>query len=170
MTVRDLFTAASKLLLRAGWAPILVLIIHKVVAGTPWRQALDFWMHFSGGLAIAYFLYRAIQAFPRILRTASRFGDYLFAFALAAVVGLFWEFAELASDHFLHTHIQISIWETMRDLIADCTGATVALTLIVIAGRIAGARPSTPAAPSTPSSTPETLARNPGAGSPSIHR
>jgi hypothetical protein len=53
----------------------------------------------------------------------------LFSFALACTIGVFWEFAELASDVFRGTHIQQSIHETMRDLIADACGATLTLIL-----------------------------------------
>ena len=61
-------------------------------------------------------------------------GRLLFSYALACTVGVFWEFGELASDVFLHTHIQISIRETMSDLIADATGGASSLTLIFLTG------------------------------------
>lgn len=136
MSFRVFLSTCVSLVLRCGWAPVLVLILHAIVAKTPWRGPLDFWMHFSGGMAIAYFLFYAIQAFPQVLRTASVLGDYLFAFSLAAVVGLFWEFGELASDVFLDTEIQKSVLETLRDLIADVTGATLALCLVFLARRL----------------------------------
>ena len=78
-------------------------IIHAVVARTPYRKPLDFWMHFSGGMAIAYFWFHALACFARWLGTPTPAGRYLFSFALACTVGLFWEFAELASDAFLAT-------------------------------------------------------------------
>jgi uncharacterized membrane protein YjdF len=96
-------------------------------------------MHFSGGMAIAYFLYRGMGAFPEFLRVASGWGNYLFAFALATVVGVFWEFAELASDVFLGSTIQKSVHETMRDLIADVLGALLALGILAFC-RWVGAR------------------------------
>jgi hypothetical protein len=39
---------------------------------------------------------------------------------------------ELASDVFYHTHIQHSVHETMRDLIADATGALTTLTGVFV--------------------------------------
>ena len=122
-------TSVISLLYRAGWAPVAVLVLHAVVAETPLRKPLDFWMHFSGGVAIAYFLFHAIDCFEEFLGVRS-FGRYLFAFALACTVGLFWEFGELFSDVFLGTHIQKSVHETMSDLIADTLGAILVLVII----------------------------------------
>ncbi|MGV3662468.1 MAG: hypothetical protein ACO1TE_19950 [Prosthecobacter sp.] len=121
-----------QLLLRAGWAPVAVLIFHRLIYFTPYRQPLDFVMHYSGGVAIAFFLWRALDCFAPWFGTLTSFARYLFTFALACTVGLFWEFAELASDVFRHTHIQHSIHETMRDLIADATGALTTLTLVFL--------------------------------------
>lgn len=121
-----------RLLLRAGWAPVLVLFAHQLVLRTPHRQQLDFAMHFSGGVAISFFLWHALDCFAHWLGTLTAFARYLFTFTLACTVGLFWEFAELYSDVVYHTHIQHSVYETMRDLIADATGAMTSLTGIFI--------------------------------------
>ena len=125
-------SAAASLLLRAGWAPVAVLIAHQVISRSAYRQPLDFAMHFSGGMAIAYFLYHALGFFAPVLGELRIFARYLFTFALACTVGLFWEFGELFSDVFLRTRIQRSIGETMRDLFADTTGALLSLTLVAI--------------------------------------
>jgi len=125
-----MISAFTRLLLRAGWAPIAVLILHAIVIRTSFRQPLDFTMHFCGGAAIAYFMFEAQQVFQRVLGTPTAFGRYLIAFALACTVGVFWEFGEFFSDAFLHTHIQGSLPETMSDLIADATGAIVSLLLV----------------------------------------
>ncbi|MFC5455430.1 hypothetical protein [Prosthecobacter fluviatilis] len=117
------------LLLRAGWAPLVVLIFHHEIQHTSWRQRLDFLMHYSGGVAIGFFLWHALDCFAHWLGSLTPFARYLFTFALACTVGLFWEFAELFSDVFFHTRIQFSVRETMRDLIADATGAATTLTL-----------------------------------------
>jgi hypothetical protein len=122
-------TPLLRLLLRAGWAPLVVLIFHQKIMRTPWRQQLDFVMHYSGGVAISFFLWHALDCFAHWFGRLTPFARYLFTFALACTVGLFWEFAELFSDVVYHTHIQQSIHETMRDLIADATGALTTLTL-----------------------------------------
>jgi hypothetical protein len=114
-----------------------VLIFHALIAKTSLRQPLDFAMHFSGGAAIAYFLFEAQEHFQSFLGRPSSFGRYLFAFALACTAGLFWEFGELFSDGFLHTHIQKSLYETMSDLIADTAGATTSLLVVGLLRRFA---------------------------------
>ena len=98
--------ALRHLLLRAAWAPITVLILHAIFAKTPLRKPLDFSMHFLGGASIAFFLLHSLHCFEPLVGAATRFGRYLFSLALARTVGLFWEFGELFSDAFLHTHIQ----------------------------------------------------------------
>lgn len=122
-----------RLLLRAGWAPLVVLIFHHQIQHTPWRQPLDFLMHYSGGVAIAFFLWHALDCFAHWFGSLTPFARYLFTFALACTVGMFWEFVELYSDVMWGTHIQHNVRETMRDLFADATGAltTLALTFLV---------------------------------------
>lgn len=100
------------------------------MAGTSFRTPLDFWIHFLGGVSIAYFLFHALRIFETAVGSLTPPGHYVFAFALACTVGIFWEFAELFSDTFLHTAIQQTIEETMSDLIADACGASTALLLI----------------------------------------
>jgi hypothetical protein len=48
-----MISTSFRLLRRAAWAPIVVLIFHAIVAETGHRQTLDFVMHFCGGAAIA---------------------------------------------------------------------------------------------------------------------
>ena len=119
---------------KAAWAPILVLLIHQIVLRTPWRRELDFYMHFSGGMAAAYLSWHGLHYFAEWIGRLTLAGRWLFTFALACTIGVFWEFAELASDVFRGTHIQHSIHETMRDLIADACGAM--LTLFIVGWRM----------------------------------
>jgi hypothetical protein len=122
-------TPLLRLLLRAGWAPLAVLLFHQSIMRAPNRQQLDFLMHYSGGVAISFFLWHALDCFAHWFGKLTPFARYVFTFTLACTVGLFWEFAELFSDIVLHTHIQYNVRETMRDLIADATGALTTLTL-----------------------------------------
>lgn len=124
--------ALMRLLLRAGWAPVAVLIFHRIIYHTPYRQTLDFAMHYSGGVAISFFLWHVLDCFAPWFGTLTSFAKHVFTFAMACTVGLFWEFLELAMDVIYHTHIQHSIHETMRDLIADATGALTTLTLLFV--------------------------------------
>lgn len=125
-------TPLLRLLLRAGWAPLAVLIFHRAIMHTPWRQPLDFVVHYSGGAAIAFFFWHALDCFASWFGQLTAFARYLFTFTLACTMGLFWEFAELFSDVVYGSHIQHSIRETMRDLIADTTGAVTTLALVFL--------------------------------------
>lgn len=128
-------TSIARLFQRAAWAPIVVLVFHAAVAKTALREPMDFTIHFSGGAAIAFFVFNAIELLPTWFGRLTTFGHHLFSFAMACTVGLFWEFGELASDVFRGTHIQISVHETLRDLIADTCGAVTALTLVFLVRR-----------------------------------
>ncbi len=119
---------------KAAWAPVLVLLMHQLVLRTPWRRELDFSMHFSGGMAAAYLSWHGLHCLAKWIGQLTLVGCWLFTFALACTIGVFWEFAELASDVFRGTHIQHSIHETMRDLIADACGAM--LTLFIVGWRM----------------------------------
>ena len=138
-------TPLFRLLLRAGWAPLAVLVFHQAIMDTPYRQQLDFVMHYSGGVAIAFFAWHALDCLAPWFGTLTTFARYLFTFTLACTVGLFWEFAELFSDVVYGSNIQHSIRETMRDLIADATGALTALALIFLVRSVSSNQP--PASP-----------------------
>ena len=128
-------SSVSKLLLKAGWAPLAVFILHAIVIRTTFRQALDFPIHFAGGATMAFFLFYAIACFAAGFDDNDSLVRYLFSFALACTVGLFWEYGELFSDVFLHTHIQHNLHETMKDLIADTSGAFSSLSLVALVRR-----------------------------------
>lgn len=134
-------TKLFRLLLRAGWAPLAVLVFHQAIMDTPYRQQLDFVMHYSGGVAIAFFAWHALDCLAPWFGTLTTFARYLFTFTLACTVGLFWEFAELFSDVVYGSNIQHSIRETMRDLIADATGALTALALIFLVRCVSSNQP-----------------------------
>jgi hypothetical protein len=128
----DVISALRQLFWRAAWAPIAVVILHAIIARTSLRQPLDFPIHYLGGASIAFFVFQALPCFVMLLGRPSPFGSYLFSFALACTSGSFWEFGELLSDAFQHTHSQQSLHETMLDLIADTTGAITALILLFL--------------------------------------
>jgi hypothetical protein len=109
-----------------------VVILHEAVAKTSLRDPLDFTIHSLGGASIAFFFFHALHCFERFLGATTMLGRLLFSFALACTAGVFWEFGELASDVFLHTHIQLTIAETMSDLIADATGAACSLSVVFL--------------------------------------
>lgn len=118
----------------AGWAPAAVLVLHAIVVRTAYRTELDGVNHFLGGAAIAFFFLQAMRiVLPEISVTVS---SYIFSFALACTIAVFWEIGEYASDHLLRTHVQISLSETMSDLIFGVTGAAVMMAGFAVLDRI----------------------------------
>lgn len=117
---------------RAAWAPLVVILLRWLARVFHIREQLDHVIHFSGGLAIAYFLYQCIgicSAYTGGLRPQVRL---LLTFTASCTVALFWEFGEFASDIFRGTHIQHHVSETLYDLIFGTLGATLTVGLIII--------------------------------------
>lgn len=127
------------------WAPVFVLIFHYFIVRTPYRVACDNLIHFMGGMAIAWFLLRAIQIAAPLIGALRACILYPFAYALACTAALVWEFAEFASDIFNGTRIQSSLFETMLDLVAGASGAFLVLSVCAVVGalRLPIARPKT---------------------------
>ncbi|VGO19848.1 hypothetical protein [Pontiella sulfatireligans] len=133
-----------KLFFQTGsWTLAAVLIMHAVVRFTGYREQLDWLMHYSGGLAIAVFMYCTIALSKKWLGDLSKMGHLLFAFCAGCAVALFWDIGEFASDQILGTHVQDSLHETMMDLVYGALGVC---TVIAIQG--CRLLLSTPTAPS----------------------
>src|SRR5262245_26003918 len=103
---------------RVAWAPLSVLIAHSIFARLFGHEPyVDPIMHFSGGVAAAYFFRKASIIGAEALGSLTDISRDLLSFGLTCSVALFWEIAEFASDTFLGTNVQISNANTMRDLI-----------------------------------------------------
>lgn len=125
-----------------AWAPLGVFIAHAILGRLLGHEPyVDPAMHFLGGAAIAYFIRRAAELIPQWVGTPSSLGFDLIAFGLACFAALFWEFAELFSDIFLDTRIQISARNTLRDLALGVMGATTYLALRFISSKGSKATP-----------------------------
>lgn len=117
----------------AAWAPLLVLALFLAAVGffdayTRFPR-LDKPTHFLGGLAVAYFFWcgwsqaRALTGhFPRVSQAA-------FAFGGTAASAILWEIYEFLSDHFLATHMQHGLEDTLSDVFFGLSGAAVYLLL-----------------------------------------
>jgi hypothetical protein len=110
----------------ALWAPIIVLIVHgiagKVFGHEPYVDPI---MHFSGGLAIAFFCWRACSMSSELFGKPSRLAIDLLAFGLTCAAALFWEFGEFIADQVKGTRVQRGLGNTMRDLFLGTLGAIV---------------------------------------------
>jgi hypothetical protein len=115
-----------------GWAPALVLVMHRAVYWLDIRKECDWLMHYSGGVAITFFFWRLLLSHGHRLGALNVRGQRVVAFALGCTMAVFWELAEFASDKFLHTQIQHHIHETMMDLVNGVCGALTTVALICL--------------------------------------
>jgi hypothetical protein len=123
---KDTFIKISR---GAAWAPLSVLIGHSVFAKFFGHEPyVDPVMHFSGGVAAAYFFRKVSMMCNEALGELTDFSQDLLSFGLTCSIALFWEMAEFSSDIFLGTNVQTSNANTMRDLILGTVGALVFLS------------------------------------------
>ena len=117
----------------AIWAPIAVIVIHSVAGGLLGHEPfVDPVMHFSGGVAAAFFFWRSATACRQFLGELSPGALALLSFGLATVAAVGWEFAEFLVDSYRGTSIQRSIANTMRDLFLGMSGATIYVISCVV--------------------------------------
>ena len=114
----------------AAWAPLSVLIGHSVFARLFGHEPyVDPIMHFTGGVAAAYFFLKASLMGNEVLGALTDFSRDLLSFGLTCSIALFWEIVEFGSDTFLGTNVQKGNADTMHDLILGMVGALVFLLL-----------------------------------------
>jgi acyl dehydratase len=117
----------------AVWAPVAVLLIHAVAGKLFGHEPyVDPVMHFSGGLAMAFFFQRTCSIASGLFGKPSRLAIDLLAFGLTCAAALFWEFGEFFGDLYRGTHVQRGLGNTMRDLLLGTSGGI----LYLIAARI----------------------------------
>jgi len=119
-----------RVLLPAGWAPLAVIVAHEVAARCFGHEPIvDPVMHFSGGVAAAFFFRRASAIGGRLFGSPSPLAADLLAFGLACAAALFWEFGEQLCDVYLGTHAHTSVTGTLRDLELGVAGAMFYLAI-----------------------------------------
>jgi|CXWL01.1.fsa_nt_gi hypothetical protein len=126
-------TSRSSFVKRLGpiaWAPPAVFLGHALAAALFGHEPyVDTASHFLGGAAMAHFLDRLPRLAPARLGSPSPFLRRFAVVGGATIVALLWELAELASDLFLGTRIQLSAANTLRDLTLGLAGAICVATL-----------------------------------------
>ncbi len=130
------------------WAPVVVLILHELLHSREWRDPIDWFNHFCGGLSFSFFAWKSMPLLYRWFGTPNRLGRLAVAFLSGCTAALIWEIYEFLSDTFLHTHIQRSVAETMTDIVNGFLGTCTTIALLIFFCR--------QSATSHPSSTPET--------------
>ena len=133
MRFRTVLTIAARLVARAGWAPLSVLVLHvflvRVVGIYDRYPRLDIPTHALGGLAVAYFLSSCFAALPDAAmdRGVRAWAEALFVFTATVTIAVLWEFGEFASDRLLGTRLQLGLTDTVVDLAMGMVGAALFL-------------------------------------------
>jgi hypothetical protein len=111
------------------WLPIFVFFLHvflvkfvKIYDPFPW---VDIPMHYLGGLSIGYSYSVGLSLLQerKLVSRLDRIVEAVFIFTLVATTAIFWEFGEFLLDHFLGTDLQVSLANTMQDLLMGLLGA-----------------------------------------------
>ena len=81
--------------IKAAWAPLAVYILHKLAA-KQWGHEpyVDPVMHFSGGIAMAFFFWQSAECCQRYLGNLSIMALAYIAFGMATVTAIAWEIME----------------------------------------------------------------------------
>ena len=121
-------SAATGILRRYSWFPVSVFLVHEICAHglDAYRRwpAIDIPLHFLGGMAIAYFAAGALHVAGehRLLHPPDPRLRIVLLFGLVTTVAIFWEFAEWIADHTLGTQCQLSLGDTLLDLLMGMLG------------------------------------------------
>jgi hypothetical protein len=128
-------SATLKILKIGGWFPLAVFSAHvflsRVLHLYDIYPPMDIPMHFAGGFAIAFFISKCFQILPRDYVKRSRVSllEILLIGSLTASTAVFWEFAEFTYDQFFGTNIQISLANTIQDLVMGIFGALIIILI-----------------------------------------
>lgn len=103
---------------------ILVANYFNIYASVPHFDKL---LHFFGGFIVAWFF---SIFFAKDLNGISRFKKFLILMAMAALIGLFWEFAEYLSNLYSapllkHFFYGGDLRDTLTDLLSDVIGGAI---------------------------------------------
>ena len=120
-------------LFEAGWAPITVFALHllasRVLRLYVAYPRTDIAMHLLGGIAIAFFFWRAgsLALHAGVIGTVNRTGMRVIIFGLTCAAAVFWECAEYLSDHYLGTNAQLGVADTLKDMVVGIAGGVIFL-------------------------------------------
>jgi hypothetical protein len=114
--------------IRAIWAPLVVLILHGIFGDLFGHEpVVDPISHFCGGAAIAWFVWEAQFIIGEKFGRPNRLCIECLMLCVTCTAAVFWEFGEFFSDVFLGTNVQRSLSNTMRDLILGALGGGIIL-------------------------------------------
>jgi len=112
----------------SAWAPLSVfgfylfgLVFHLYLLFPP----LDIPTHFMGGIAITYLYRSAIRNSQKIVGDIPFPIQVIFALTCTGTTVVLWEFYENILDFFLHTHMVLGLFDTLKDMFNGLLGALV---------------------------------------------
>jgi hypothetical protein len=112
----------------SAWAPLSVfgfylfgLVFHLYELFPP----LDIPTHFMGGIAITYFYRSLVRNSQKIVGDVPLPIQVIFAFTCTGTTVVLWEFYENILDYFLHTHMVLGLFDTLKDMFMGLLGALV---------------------------------------------
>jgi hypothetical protein len=123
-------------------APLLLFGIHVLaLTSGAYRHIrgieVDEPMHFFGGMAMAYFIHRALLSASewRILGPYHWISHRLLVFTGTCTIAVFWEFAEFVLDWRFRARFQSGVSDTMIDLFFGLLGALFLILITVLASK-----------------------------------
>lgn len=86
---------------------------------------IDIPMHYLGGLSMAFSCFFALAFLQqhKVISPLDKVIEWVLVFTIIATIAIFWEFSEFSIDQLLGTHVQISLQNTMQDLLMGMLGA-----------------------------------------------
>ncbi|MBK1882162.1 hypothetical protein JIN85_07040 [Luteolibacter pohnpeiensis] len=128
-----------------AWAPALVLILHEFLNIRGYRTQIDWWNHYSGGLAFCFFAWKSLPLFGRWIGQITPVGRIAIAFLAGCTAALCWDIVEFLMDLTFSSNIQKSLQETMMDLLngfLGCSTTTAILCFLLARSRARLAKPT----------------------------
>ncbi len=119
---------AMHALIRAGWAPVLVLGVHGMGLFSVDLYGIipnfDVYMHLAGGIAIGYFFAVGLttEHAETVLGTLTRLGRSAMVILLVGMAAIVWELTEWACDVAFGTHYLGHQFDTLGDIIMGLVG------------------------------------------------
>ena len=114
---------AAQISMKALWAPVLVFILHHLVAGWLGHEPyVDPVMHFCGGAAIAFFFWRSAECCQRSISNQ-------WVFWLTTLVAIAWEIMEYLLLVYRGWAMDWGAVNSLRDLILGMSGAALIIFL-----------------------------------------
>ncbi len=126
--IRVLGTVLREIAAGALWFPVVVygahVIASRVLLAYDYFPQLDIPMHLAGGIAIAFFFLRSLNALEvhGLIQDPGLLVTLTLLFTLTCTAAVFWEFAEYVTDHTLGTRAQLGLEDTLLDMLFGILG------------------------------------------------